>query len=238
MNLTDEFSNLLRDTANPEAIAAKTDFAAFIEYCFKDIEGNYLKLQQFHKDITNLYEHEKEVLVMAPRGGGKSIITAVALPLFRLMQNRDIRILIVSSTLSLSRHWLREIEKHMLENERYISIAGNMVPPARTLAWNDTEKVVDGRAPWATHVSLLAAGVKNSILGRRCDLAILDDIVTDDNSATEYQRSLISNWFWKTMIPILEINPRIPLSPQVIVIGTPFHQEDLYAELASKWSNK
>jgi len=108
-----------------------------------------------------------------------------------------------------------------------------MVPPPRTSTWTDTKKIVTGRSPHATHLSLYGIGVKGSLLGRRADLVILDDVVSEKNSASKALREFLSDWLFKVLVPVLDVRPGHP--GQLIVIGTPFYSDDLYSELSTKW---
>jgi len=175
--------------------------------------------------IEELDKCSKRLLILMPPGFGKSTIASVSYPLYRLTADRDLRILIISNTVGQAKEWLRQIEAELLLNQSLREIYGNLVPDPRTLTWTDTEKIVVGRSPSATHLSLLALGVQGNLRGRRFDLIIADDLLDLENSSTAIRRAGVSSWFWN------ELLPRLEPEGSLIVIGTRLHPEDLYAEL-------
>lgn len=154
-----------------------------------------------------------------------SSILSVSYPLQQIAKNRDIRILLVSNTVGLVKEWMRQIETVMMENKLYKEWYGNMVPAAKTQTWSDTEKIVSGRSPKATHLTMFAVGSGGALLGRRADLLIADDILSDDNTATEYQRQAIEQWFFLTLLPCVEPNGSI-ICLGCVAEGTPIMMAD------------
>lgn len=227
----------LRKSSDKEIYEARDNIAKFMEYCFVDSKGESWKLQEFHREILRLCETERNLLVECPRRSGKSSLLAVAYPLWRVMKDRDIRIMIISAAENLAKQWLREIEHHMRENERFRALAGDLVPAIRTQTWTDKEKIVAGRSGKATHVTFLAMGFDGRPRGRRADLIIFDDVVNEQNSATEYQREKTKDKFFKAFLPVLDRRHDDPMYGQAIVVGTPYTLGDLYDELATKWGD-
>ena len=236
-NIADSLLSDLRKASDEKVYAARENIITFMEYCFTDPNGKPWSMQPFHRKILEMCQTERNLLVECPRRSGKSSLMAVAYPLWRLLHNRDMRIMIISASESLAKQWLREIENNLETNERYRSLAGDLVPSARTTTWTDKEKIVSGRSNKATHVSLLAMGFDGRPRGRRADLIIFDDVVNEQNSATEYQREKVKDKFYKAFLPVLDRNARDPISGQTIVVGTPYTLGDLYDDLAAKWSD-
>lgn len=234
-SFTDSLVSDLKKASDPELAAARDDIISFMEYCFVDHRGNPWKLQDFHKKILELTLTERNLLIEMPRRSGKSSLMSVAYPLWRVMKNRDTRIMIISASESLAKQWLREIEHHMRDNERYKALAGNLVPELRKQTWTDKEKIVSGRSSQATHMTFLAMGFDGRPRGRRADLMIFDDVVNEQNSGTEYQREKVKDKFFKAFLPVLDKNLNDPISGQTIVVGTPYTLEDLYDDLSKKW---
>jgi len=63
------------------------------------------------------------------------------------------------------------------------------------------------------------------MIGGHYDIIVLDDIIDQKNSRTEHRRREIVRWFNSTLMPMLEPEGKL------IVIGTKWHQADLYAHL-------
>jgi len=205
---------------------AKKDLCFFAEFVFG------YKLAPFHREILNILtdEQKKRVIIMAPRGHGKSSLVSVCYPLWLLGNYRDLRIIICCNAQSQAKEYLRQIESIMLQNKQYREIFGNLVPDPRTITWTDIEKIVLGRSPTATHLSLFALGFRGALLNRRADVIIGDDIIDFESCITEQQREQTKDWFFKTLVPVLEPEGK------VIIIGTRWNRQDLYAKLLASWS--
>lgn len=208
---------------------AKGDLAFFIPYVFVDQRGKPLVLQWFHEEMIRMLLFDKRVLLLLARTFGKSTIASVAYPCWRLGSNRDLRIILASNTLTQARWWLAEIENIMLRNKRYQEVFGYLVPKPRTLRWTDTEKVVLGRSPYAMHASLLAAGVGSALLGMRSDIIVADDIFGKKEAMSQVYAQQTEAWFWETLMPTLEPDG------QVVVSGSRWGMEDIYAKIKKRW---
>ncbi len=70
-----------------------------------------------------------------------------------------------------------------------------------------------------------AVGIGGSLLGKHFDLIIYDDLVTAENAATADQRSKLSDWY-RYSLSLLEPGG------EAVVVGTRYHYNDLYGQLA------
>ena len=158
IELLNELEGQLNRPESKEAKRAKSDFGYFISKIFPA-----WKLKPFHREAIRLLEstnsEDERLLFLWPRGFGKSSLTSVAYPLWRIAKNRDVRVVIATNIQRLGMEWLREMEDIMMKNFIYRDWFGNMVPEPRTLTWTDTEKIVLGRTPMATHTTLYTIAV-------------------------------------------------------------------------------
>jgi hypothetical protein len=72
--------------------------------------------------------------------------------------------------------------------------------------------------------TICATGLFGQILSRRADVIILDDVVDQQNSATELQRKKVIDWIETTVLPVL-----VP-GGTLIYLGNTWHQEDLVSK--------
>jgi len=237
-DLIGDFADKLRESADPEVAAAKGDICAFAEYVLRDPYGNKVDLQSFHREMLYAAASERFLAIEAFRGSGKSTLMSVCYPLYRIMKNRDTRIMLVTASDSLSKEWLRHIENYM-RAPQYQKLVGDIVPePRDNLVWTNEVKVVRGRSTAAGGATLLALGIGGQIRGRRTDVVICDDLVSESNSHTQYQRDVLEHWFHSAVIPTLDHNPADPISGQCIVVGTPLYDADLMATLKDEWNDE
>lgn len=125
----------------------------------------------FHTKMRQMLMDESNALFLYPRGFGKSSLI-VEYALWRLGKDRDLRIIVATNALRLGIEWMREIETVMASNKLYREVYGDLIPESRTGTWTDTEKIVNGRSPKATHTSLYVVSSTGSTLGKRADVIL------------------------------------------------------------------
>jgi len=162
------------------------------------------EVQPFHREWLALQENRRSLL-LAPRGHGKSSIAGISFAIWKLVQDPNRRILIVSNTVEQGKVFLREIRAHLEGNPVLRAMYGNL----RAGKWSETELLV-----------------RRSRID--FDVVIADDIVDEENSWCESQRQKLQTWFYKTLFPCLEPDGEIH------IIGTRYHGGDLYGEIIRK----
>jgi len=188
----------------------------------KEVLG--LKLEWFHREWLAFYLESRQSLILAPRGHGKSTICTVAYPLWRLLRDPELRILIVSNTQAQAQSFLREIKSHLESNFRVREKFGDMAGKP----WSEDQVNLCLRRRAAKETNLTAMGVFGPIISRHYDIIILDDVVDEENASSPRQRDRLWNWFYKTLMPCLEPGGELR------VIGTRYHFLDLYGRLAER----
>ncbi len=193
----------------------------------------------FHEELDDYLSNPymRNLAIALPRGFGKTYHLAIAYPLWEIARNHSLRILLVSSTADLSRKSLSAITDHIDRNDRYRTWArvldGNRigVVPRRRVRQNrnehwSAESIVIARNEIAMRdPTIQAVGLFGSIISRRADIIIVDDVCTQENSATEEQRRKVKEWFRTTLLPVLVPGGR------VICLGNTWHMDDLMNEL-------
>jgi len=76
------------------------------------------------------------------------------------------------------------------------------------------------------HPTIAAYGTGGSITGSRADEILSDDLLDFDNTRTAYQREFVKTWFHNSLL-----SRRKSKVGRVVVIGTSWHQNDLYQQL-------
>lgn len=93
-----------------------------------------------------------------------------------------------------------------------------------TETWSQDELIIRQRRKQLVAPTVMAAGVGKTLTSQHFDLIIADDIVVPDNCQTKEQREKIYE-FYLSLFDLLEPDGRI------VVIGTRYHQDDLYARI-------
>ena len=211
----------------------RDDFKSFMEA----IVG--LKNEPFHNELDDnisSVDHRK-IAISAARGHGKSAHISIGLPLWLMANNHNLRILLISSTAQVSKSFLSEVVGHIDRNDEYKLYSKfvdpmqlGVIPRVKNWAkmrehWSSDSIVIDRDQLNLKDPTINAVGLFGSILSKRADVIICDDIVTQENSATEIQRKKVIDWIYTTIMPVL-----VP-GGQFIYLGNTWHQDDLVARL-------
>jgi len=197
------------------------DPIAFME----DILG--LEIKDFHKEWIELFEKHKFVVLLAPRGFGKTTIVGGYI-IWRIVRDPDIRILIVTINQNKANEMMTFIQHHLEKNEKLIEIFGEQ---KGTGEWSRNQlrvkrQGISGVAHKEPTLEVL--GVESKMISGHYDLIVLDDITDLQNSRTEHRRRELQDWYSHILLPMLLPNG------QIIDIGTRFHQNDIHGFLMSK----
>lgn len=160
----------------------------------------------------------------APRGHLKTTSFSVDFPLWKMQDDHNIRILLVSAAESQSQSFLREIVGHIERNQDYVDFAGQLKPKSPE-KWSGREIIITRDKVDLKDPTISTVGVGGTILSKRADIIICDDILNIDNTKTFEQRQKMKDWFHQVLLPVLVPGGR------VIVVGTVWQKEDLLHEL-------
>jgi predicted phage terminase large subunit-like protein len=189
------------------------------EIFIRDILG--YELEWFQEEWLHFQIENQASLILAPRGHGKSTICTVCYPLWKLLRNPDLKILIVSNTQAQACAFLREIRANLESNDwirdNFHGLAGR--------PWSEDELNLKIRRSIGKEASLTAMGVFGPIISKHYDIIILDDIVDEETAMSARQRERLRLWYYKTLLPCLEPDGEIH------IMGTRYHYLDLYGHL-------
>jgi len=174
----------------------------------------HTELARFLKTAGN------RIHIELPRGHLKSWIVTQGWAIQQMLANPDIRILIVNATESNATKMLRLIERFLSKGSLLSQIYG----PFESDVWNQEECVIRQRTQPLVAPTFMAAGLQKTLTSQHFDLIIADDLVEPDNVRTKEQREKVYE-FYLSLFDLLEPSGRI------VVIGTRYHQDDLYARI-------
>jgi len=209
-----------RGIAGREAIRklALKDFFCFAKHIlgYKDLEWSV------HGECTKTLESTatKKLIVM-PRGSFKSSLGSVAYPIWRLLRDPDLTILLDSELYTNSKNLLREIKGH-LASKRFISVFGNLVGNK----WDEGEIILNSRTRNRKEASITVGGIGTTKVGQHYDLIIGDDYNSASNSDTAEKCQKVIDHF-KYNLNIL--NP----SGEYLLIGTRYAELDVIGYVLS-----
>jgi hypothetical protein len=155
-------------------------------------------------------------LIIMPRGTFKTTVASVAYPIWLLMKNPNLRIMLDSELFTNSKMRVREIRGH-LDSAHFKNLLGDW----RGDTWTDSELVVKGRTKIQKEPSLFASGISASKTGVHADFIIADDLNSPFNSRKkELADKVIEHVKYYTSI----LDP----NGTIVFIGTRYSQLDIY----------
>ena len=215
-----------------ETLRSKS-MAYFITTCLPDFTMGWHNLEW-----CNLIQLHSKLNVLASRDHSKSYTFSFAYPLWQMYRyrprfsprgNGGIRKqsapeiwragngLLVTNEQTLARHLLKIIKEEVESNE---------ILKERLLPEGNVKKGWGGDSIIAkTGASLILKSSGSRARGLHCDWIVLDDFLDESSLYSAEQREKFFNLFSGVFSPIL--NP----GGQMLIVGTPFHSEDLYHTL-------
>lgn len=201
----------------------------FVEYAIRhEQDGTRLTNEPFHVEWQQEARAHEKLVLFAPVEHAKTTHLGVAKPLHALGQNHDLRIGIISNSEKMAQKNLRAIRQHIAENPRVREVFPTLKPSSRPGdPWHNSAITVD-RTSISKDPSIQVFGAYGAVVGSRLDLIVIDDILDFDNTRTPEQRDKLIHWFETTVFT------RMTPGARLLVIGTPWHPEDLMHVLASR----
>lgn len=168
-------------------------------------------------------------MILVPRGTFKSTFFTVGLTLQKIAANRNERILISNATGANSERFLGEIKEHLIGNEVYTQLYGEMYD--KRLRWNENQIVVPGRDLGIKEATVTAIGVGGNLVSQHYSTIIADDLVNNENSMTKLQADKVIEW-WKQSFSLLDRDG------EMLIIGTRWSYYELYSHILKHLTNE
>ena len=118
-------------------------------------------------------------IIVEPRGTFKSTLGSVAYPIWRLLRDPNLTILLDSELYTNSKNFIREI-KGNLDSERMRLFFGEQ----KGSKWDEAEITIKTRTRNIKEASITAGGVGTTKVGQHYGLIIADDLNSPQNSET------------------------------------------------------
>jgi phage terminase large subunit-like protein len=183
-----------------------------------------------HKDVIKWWTREEAKsfqLVLFPRDHGKSRLVAYRVA-WMLTKDPTLRILYISATSNLAEKQLTFI-KGIMTSAIYRRYWPDHILPeeGKRAKWTNSEISLDHPERIKENVrdpSIFTAGLTTSITGLHCDIAVLDDVVVQENALTEEGRRKVQSQY--SLLSSIE-----GADAQEWVVGTRYHPLDLYNDM-------
>ena len=185
------------------------------------------QITDFHFDIAQHATVNRNSLVIAPRGSGKSTIRTCGHGIRLALVDPNHRICISSRTKPQAIKRLREIKAHFESNTLLAETFGDQCNAGGI--WSATELEVKPRTSMDATPTYMVVGAKGSIAGAHFDQSLGDDLVDKTNSSSEVVRNEFLEWYNGTYSPMFDPpTPDVPMRGWKTNSGTRYHNLDAY----------
>lgn len=173
-------------------------------------------ISEHHEEWDDLINQYDRICVMAPRDHGKTYFFDLAYPIWKAKRKPKSIGFIFSATQEQAVRILQDIKSEIENNPKL----QDLLPTRRDAgAWSATHI----RLSNGSHV--YARGFGTRVRGAHPDWIVVDDGLNDETAYSELVRRKQTDYFMTAIT-----NMCIP-GGQIIVVGTPFHMDDLYGTL-------
>jgi hypothetical protein len=177
--------------------------------------GKYI-LGPHHIAWDELAQKYRRICILAARDHGKTRFFSWAFPIWKAGFNAPgSHGIIFSATQPQAELFLSHIKEEILGNENL----QHMIPYSQERFWSAR------KLTFRNGSTIRAAGFGVKIRGAHPDYGICDDVLNDDDIYSETIRRRNTDYF------LSAISGMFHQSKQLIVVGTPLHQADLYSQL-------
>ena len=188
--------------------------------------NNWLNTCEEMQEEAKSTNDKKKLLVLAPRGHGKSLL-AISYCVRQICMNRNTSILFISASAGQAEKRVRLI-KQFLDSDKIVEdwADGEVMPAFKgpDTKWTSTQLYVK-RSGASVDPTLEAIGSGGKITGAHVDIVVIDDLEDDLTTASPGVRQKTRDWLAATVTPILN------QGGMMLVIGTRKHEQDVYAHM-------
>jgi len=198
---------------------ARQNCPTFCELVLRDEEtGSYIRMKDFQAAWHHAIDRYRNVVIWAFPESGKTQQLAIARILWLLGRDQRRRYAVLSATQSQAKKIIRTAQQHIVEN----AVLHQVFPDLRRgTLWTDVSLEVE-RPSGIKDPSLQAYSPEGgTIQGARLDGLVIDDVLTENNTRTNYQRDKIEEWIRASAFP------RLAKGAWVAFLTNAWHPKDM-----------
>ena len=206
-------------------IAAEADLATFIR-----LVAPHRVLGHVHEDLIKWWDRpdaKSHQLVLMPRDHQKSAMIGFRVA-WAITKDPTLTVLYISSTANLAEKQLSFI-KDILTSKQYRTYWPDMVEKeeGKRTKWTSNEICVDHpkrKEEGVRDPTIFTGGLTTSLTGMHCNIAVLDDVVVQENAYIKEGRDKVRQQY--SLLASIETT-----GAREWIVGTRYHGSDLYGEL-------
>lgn len=181
------------------------------------------------RGVANKFDKKSMYLMF--RGWFKTTVISVTHVIQELLINPNLRLLLVSGSLTTAESVLRQIKAVFMFNQEFRTLFPDYCPSAQKggkIEWGTQQEVTlpNRMVHDVRESSIMASSTTTKLTGYHFHKIVFDDIVDQSNCTNEDQ--IASSMFFTQMM--LNLFDR-PADPFYTFIGTRYHHDDVYGKL-------
>lgn len=194
---------------------ARQDLLSFTKYTYDDYEANWHHILYAKKLDDFMNGKIKNLMVFMPPQHGKSEMSTRRLPAKMLGDNPSLKIGMAAYNHTIASKFNRDVQR-IIESEEYQGIYPDTKLGGKFLKNSDEFEIVDKGG------SFVSVGIGGSLTSRQIDIAIMDDLYKDAQSAwSQTVRQSVQDWYDTVL------RTRLHNDSQQLLVFTRWHEEDL-----------
>lgn len=186
-------------------------------------------------EVTPLFYYENDelkmveftnILVMLPRGCGKTTLAGVAAPLMEVVYEDCPFSIILSESGSSAANILESVKRELEGNQALIEVYGNLVPELRDAQrWRETE--IEATNGCVVYSKGRGGQVRGQVRrGVRPGKIIVDDLEDEESVKNDEQRRKTREWAFRVLLPALDVRYGRQVG-KLVAVGTLLHNDAL-----------
>ena len=207
----------LREKLFEQAIVkARSNFLTFVKLMIPSLIADFKMGKHIELIANKLQDIEdgkvKRLMVFLPPRSSKSVLCSKIFPAWYMGKHASHEILSVSHSDQLASDFGRSV-RDLVNCDLYRQIFPNTTLRADVRA----------AGKWQTKQNgvYIAAGVHSQIAGRGCHVAILDDVMSEEDAFSAAGRRYIKEWY------PAGLRTRLMPDGNIVIINTRYHEDDL-----------
>lgn len=187
----------------------------------RQLLGRDRLISRIHGEQFKMALGSDRVLLLEPREHLKTTALSEVYPLYRILHNPEIRILLVHKPYREAKGYIQVIRDHLEQNQLLRETFGNYV---RRTRWSDEQLTISRRRGVAKEPTVMAASPEHDPVGGHFHIIIADDIVGLKDRYSRAERE-------KTLRYYQSLYPMLLAGGQFILVGTRWHMADAYTQI-------
>jgi predicted phage terminase large subunit-like protein len=182
-----------------------------------------------HQWCNEVDQRHSRSLWLEPRHTYKSTVFTKSYPIWRLLENPNLRILIVNATAENAEAFLSEIVGHLLRNEHFLGLHQALFNtyPLDARAAKTKSFILNTRTRNFSEPSIGTVGALGNLVSSHYDLIIVDDLCNEDDRESPAIRNKKKRWF-QDLVSVLSPDG------ELVIVGTHWHFDDEYSYIKNE----